>query len=149
MKTIITPVDFSPATAHVIDAAVDLARAVEGKVVLLHVNQPPTVTADYGLAMENVQEIISVTEKASARQLEHLLRDLSNRGVDASSASATGPAVGAIVDAAREGNAAYIVMGSHGHTALYDLLVGSTTHGVLKKANCPVLIVPPKVANDS
>jgi nucleotide-binding universal stress UspA family protein len=34
------------------------------------------------------------------------------------------------------------VMGSHGHTALYDLLVGSTTHGVLMRAQCPVVIVP-------
>jgi len=36
------------------------------------------------------------------------------------------------------------VMGSHGHTALYDLLLGSTTHGVLFRAPCPVVIVPPK-----
>ena len=36
----------------------------------------------------------------------------------------------------------YIVMGSHGHTPLYDLLVGTTTHGVLKNARCPVVIVP-------
>jgi nucleotide-binding universal stress UspA family protein len=35
-------------------------------------------------------------------------------------------------------------MGSHGHTAFYDLLVGSTTHGVLMRANCPVVIVPPE-----
>jgi nucleotide-binding universal stress UspA family protein len=34
------------------------------------------------------------------------------------------------------------VMGSHGHTALYDLLVGSTTHGVLMRAICPVVIIP-------
>ncbi|WP_221029210.1 universal stress protein [Actomonas aquatica] len=144
MKTILTPVDFSPATADVIDAAINLASAVDGRVVLLHANQPPTVTADYGLAMENVQEIISVTEKASARQLEHLLRTLSDRGVDASTANANGPAVAAIVGKAKELEAAYIVMGSHGHTALYDLLVGSTTHGVLKKAPCPVVIVPAK-----
>jgi nucleotide-binding universal stress UspA family protein len=37
-------------------------------------------------------------------------------------------------------------MGSHGHTAFYDLLVGSTTQGVLKKAPCPVLIVPAEKA---
>jgi nucleotide-binding universal stress UspA family protein len=36
------------------------------------------------------------------------------------------------------------VMGSHGHTAFYDLLVGSTTHAVLKRAKCPVVIVPPR-----
>jgi len=34
------------------------------------------------------------------------------------------------------------VVGSHGHGAFYDLLVGSTTHGLLLRASCPVLIVP-------
>jgi nucleotide-binding universal stress UspA family protein len=148
MKTILTPVDFSPATSHVIDAAIELAHAVNGKVVLLHANQPPTVTADYGLAVENVQEIVSVTEKASNQQLEHLLRKLSDRGVDATTVSLNGSAVATIVAQARQLEASYIVMGSHGHTALYDLLVGSTTHGVLKKSPCPVVIVPPESAGE-
>ena len=47
-----------------------------------------------------------------------------------------------IVEQAEKSRADYIVMGSHGHTAFYDLLVGSTTHGVLMRAKCPVLIVP-------
>lgn len=146
MKTILTPVDFSPATTYVLDAAVELAVAHNAKVVLLHVTQPPAVTADYGLAMENVQEIIDVSEKASRQQLEHLLEKLTQRKVEATSVSATGPAVASIVQQAAQLEAAYIVMGSHGHTALYDLLVGSTTHGVLKKAPCPVVIVPPRKA---
>ena len=33
-------------------------------------------------------------------------------------------------------------MGSHGHGAIYELLVGSVTEGVLRKARCPVLVVP-------
>ncbi|MCF3650327.1 universal stress protein [Synoicihabitans lomoniglobus] len=142
MKTILTPVDFSPATAHVLDAAVDLARAVNANIVLLHVNQPPTVTADYGLAMENVQEVIAVSEKASKSQLKHLESQLTARGVEVTTVSGTGPSVPTIVQEARDHHAIYIVMGSHGHTAFYDLLVGSTTHGVLKKAPCPVVIVP-------
>jgi nucleotide-binding universal stress UspA family protein len=47
-----------------------------------------------------------------------------------------------ITSEAERTEADYIVMGSHGHTALYELLVGSTTHGVLKRAHCPVVIVP-------
>ncbi|MCC5022248.1 MAG: universal stress protein [Candidatus Synoicihabitans palmerolidicus] len=137
IKTILTPVDFSPATALVIDAAIELAHAVNGKVELLHATQPPT--ADYGLAMENVQEIISVSEKASRQQLEHLLRRISDRGVACTSVSTHGPAVSGIVEQAKQLEASYVVMGSHGHTALYDLLVGSTTHGVLKKTPCPAL----------
>jgi Zn-dependent M28 family amino/carboxypeptidase len=43
---------------------------------------------------------------------------------------------------AEKHDADFIVMGSHGHTAFYDLLVGSTTHGVLMRSKCPVVIVP-------
>jgi nucleotide-binding universal stress UspA family protein len=55
--------------------------------------------------------------------------------------------VRSILDHAKQVSADYLVMGSHGHTALYDLLVGSTTHGVLLRAPCPVVITPsPKAA---
>ena len=45
---------------------------------LLHVVQPPMVTSDYGLAMENVQEILAVSERAAniATQLGHGTREL-------------------------------------------------------------------------
>jgi nucleotide-binding universal stress UspA family protein len=35
-----------------------------------------------------------------------------------------------------------IVMGTHGHGAMYNLLVGSATKGVLKHSTRPVLLVP-------
>jgi nucleotide-binding universal stress UspA family protein len=35
-----------------------------------------------------------------------------------------------------------IVMGRHGHGAMYNLLVGSVTEGVLKHSGRPVLLVP-------
>jgi nucleotide-binding universal stress UspA family protein len=144
MKTILAPVDFSPATAHVLDTATELARAVQGEVVLLHVVQPPMVTSDYGLAMENVQEILAVSEKAAARQLAHLEERLSTADVPTRTLQVNGAPVAAILEQAKALRAAYVVMGSHGHTAFYDLLVGSTTHGILKKSPCPVVIVPPE-----
>jgi len=39
-------------------------------------------------------------------------------------------------------NADLIVMGTHGHGAMYNLLVGSATKGVLKHSTRPVLLVP-------
>jgi nucleotide-binding universal stress UspA family protein len=144
MKTILTPVDFSPATSLVLDTAMDLARAVGGEVVLLHIVQPPMVTSDYGLAMENVQEILSVSERAATRQLAHLQERLGNADVPTRSLHVNGAPVPAILEQANKLGASYVVMGSHGHTAFYDLLVGSTTQGVLKRSPCPVVIVPPK-----
>jgi nucleotide-binding universal stress UspA family protein len=36
----------------------------------------------------------------------------------------------------------YIVVGSHHHGVLHDLLFGGTAAGLLKNAPCPVVIVP-------
>jgi nucleotide-binding universal stress UspA family protein len=35
-----------------------------------------------------------------------------------------------------------IVVGSHGHGAMYQLLVGSISEGVLRRSNRPVLVIP-------
>ncbi|MFA6962110.1 MAG: universal stress protein [Opitutaceae bacterium] len=143
MKTILTPVDFSSATRSVLDASIDLARGTGARVVLLHTVQPPVITTDYGLTADLLSETMSLTETGARKQLEHLQKILADKGIPAGSRLTYGFAAGNIVEHARKLRAAYIVLGSHGHTAVYDLLVGSTTHAVLKKAPCPVLVVPP------
>ncbi|HDY68944.1 MAG TPA: universal stress protein [Candidatus Scalindua sp.] len=35
-----------------------------------------------------------------------------------------------------------IVVGSHGHGAVYHLIVGSVSEEVLQRSSCPVLVVP-------
>ena len=37
---------------------------------------------------------------------------------------------------------AMIIMGSHGHGALYYLIAGSVTEGVIRHASRPVLVIP-------
>ena len=56
--------------------------------------------------------------------------------------SGSGSPIFRIAEEAKALKADYIVIGSHGHGAFYDLLVGSTTSGVLKKASCAVVVVP-------
>ncbi|CAM2893003.1 universal stress protein [Rariglobus hedericola] len=142
MKTILTPVDFSAATHGVLAAAVELARATDGQVVLLHSVQYPVVTTDYGLTADVMRETIEISQNAATKQIAHLEKLVSAKGVPVSSRMASGFAAGNILDEAKKLRAAYIVLGSHGHTAFYDLLVGSTTNAVLKKATCPVVVVP-------
>jgi len=142
MKTILVPVDFSSVTDAVVAEAAALARAQLGRVELLHVTQPPVITTEYAPYLENISEIMLVSEKAAAKQLARLEDQLKNEGIPSDTQLLTGAPVPHILRQAEEMKADYIVMGSHGHTALYDMLVGSITHGVLKKAACPVLVVP-------
>lgn len=141
MKTILVPIDFSPISEAVTAEAAILAAALGATVVLLAVVEPPAVMNEYA-AMMDIPELIAAGEKNARRQLEDIEERLKGKRISTKSIQVTGGAVPEIVTQAAECKADYIVMGSHGHTAFYDLLVGSTTHGVLNRVTCPVIIVP-------
>lgn len=141
MKTILAPIDFSPASESVVQEAAALARALDAQVVLLTVVQPPVIFTEYASLM-NVAEITTRSEQEAASQLARLEEQLNNDFIKTKAIQLTGSPISHIVAQAAKREADYIVLGSHGHTALYDLLVGSTAHGVLLRATCPVVIVP-------
>lgn len=143
MKTLLVPVDLSSAGATVCTAACDLAKAVSGKLVLLHVVKPPPVVVSeiYAVGPGDEQEMLALANAAGDKRLKALAAKCAQRRVAVRAVKEAGLPVEAILRHARKAD--YIVMGSHGHGAVYDLLVGSTTHGVLRKARCPVIVVPP------
>jgi nucleotide-binding universal stress UspA family protein len=54
-----------------------------------------------------------------------------------------GPAVEAIVEAARYRHADLIVMSSHGRSGVARLVVGSVTERVLRATTVPILVIRP------
>lgn len=87
--------------------------------------------------------MVEEEDKTAEQKLENCRQDIAPhvRIVSTELLSGNLPSEVIAAEATRRG-ADYIVMGSHGHTGLYDLLIGSTTGGVLKRASCPVVIVP-------
>ena len=144
MKTFLVPVDFSAVSEEIIDTAVSFARSFEGKVVLLHVIQPPIITSESALPIEAVQETIQAGEKAAAAKLLAYAGMFHSAGLTVETIVRQGPPVYAILEEANKVKADFIIMGSHGHGKLYDLLVGSTASGVIKRASCGVIIMPPE-----
>jgi nucleotide-binding universal stress UspA family protein len=141
MKTILAPIDFSTSTEAVVAQAATLAKALAGRIVLLSVVQPPVITSEYAPLMDSLGEIAAAAEKATAERLESHRQALQQAGIATETVQLHGAPIPHVLEQAAKFAADYIVMGSHGHTALYDLLVGSTTHGVLLRATCPVVIV--------
>ena len=142
MKTVLAPIDFSAITAAVAGQAAALARTLNARVVFLTVIQPPVMLTEYAPLLHDIAEITAAGEKAAARKLAKLQDELQAGFLTVETVQLVGAPIPHILGEAERTGADYIVMGSHGHTALYDLLVGSTTHGVLKRARCPVVIVP-------
>lgn len=144
MKTILVPVDLSSAAARVCAAACSLAKLTGSRLVLMHVTElAPIVVGDlYAVNASFAAEAAAAAEKYAGRRLAVLARQCTRHGVGVKTVQCTDLPVSAIIGRAKALHAAYIVIGSHGHGAVYDLVAGSTTHGVLRKARCPVLVVP-------
>lgn len=141
MKTILALIDFSPVTATVVAEALQLARWSDGRLVLLHVVQPPSPARDAFPAGRLSAEVLLAAKQEAQLKLEALLKSLPHRPPPVEILRVTGNPVDEILAQAKELDAGYVVMGSHSHGAVYDLLVGSVAQGVLKHAPCPVLIV--------
>ena len=63
-------------------------------------------------------------------------------GLDATALLVCGSAVDTTLKEADILKAGLIVVGTHGHGAVYDVLIGSYSAGIIRKSKLPVLVVP-------
>ena len=142
MKSIVVPVDFSAVTPRVVNAAIKLARMAKARVVLVHVVPAPSAIRNVLPAVEDVRMRTTSTGHEAEKKLLELKRAFRRKYSGIELVHLTGAAARQIVDHARTSGAVYIVIGSHGRSALRDALVGSVASTVIKTAPCPVLVVP-------
>ncbi|HSI15374.1 MAG TPA: universal stress protein [Chthoniobacter sp.] len=142
MKTILVPVDFSDVTPEVVETARKLAAAFEGRLVILNIAEPEPDFVGFEAGPPSVRIATARDFRVERQRLDDIKTQLSSGGSDVTALHIQGPIVEKILHEAGEQQADLIVIGSHGHGAFYDLLVGSVTHGIIKEARCPVVVVP-------
>jgi nucleotide-binding universal stress UspA family protein len=145
MKTILVPIDFSDISTRVVDTARTYAEALGGRLVLVHVSEPEPDFIGFEPGPLTVRMSVARDFKEEHRKLDAAKAAAVQGGVEALALHIQGPLVAKILAEAETHAAELIVIGSHGHGALYELLVGSVTSGVLHGAKCPVLVVPARV----
>lgn len=145
MKNLLVAVDFSDVTHRVVATAEQMARAFGAKVWLLHVVPEISPMASLGevpFHWPASEAELSERFPEEQRQMQGLLADLKGKGLNAESLLIRGFAVIEILAMAEQYEIDMIVMGSHGHGAWYELVVGTVSEGVLRHSPCPALIVP-------
>ena len=144
MKKILVPLDFSSVTDATLRTATRLAEALSAEVVLLHVAAPEPEFVGYEAGPASVREAVAHQLAAEHKRLQDLRQamDLPHGRVKA--LAVQGYTVEKILDEAKRLPADLIIMWSHGHGGLHHLLMGSAAEGVLRKASCPVVLVPPE-----
>ncbi len=122
-------------------AAARLARQLDGALVVVYVAEEletvPRIAVTTGTEERSVREQILHEVR---QRVEEFVRSCCP--AEAAVRIAEGDAVREIVRVAREEGADYLVVGTQAHGVLRELVVGSTTHEILRHAPCPVVVVP-------
>jgi nucleotide-binding universal stress UspA family protein len=146
MKTIVALVDFTDVTSRVVKMAESLAGAMRSHMILLHVVPPEPVVSTLGAEAPAIPQPPSPeTMEAEKAKLQELQESLTSRGLNVTALQFEGPVSETVIDETMKLNADLVVMGSHHHSALYNLFIGSVTADVLKRLSLPVLVVPADV----
>lgn len=142
MKAILIPMDFSDVSNAVIDTTLKLGKAFQSSITLLHVAEPEPDLIGYEPGPPIAREELAQRFHAAHRKLEDYKKPFEEAGLKVQALLVQGFPVKKILSQAAKIDASMIVVGSHGHGAIYNLLVGSVTEGLLKKSRIPVLVVP-------
>jgi nucleotide-binding universal stress UspA family protein len=142
MKIVLAPVDFSDVSGAVVQFAADVAKAFQTSLYLLHVAPPDPYFVGYEPGPQTVRDNVAQKIHQGQRRLQELEAEMKSKGYDVHALLVQGATTDKILQEAKRLEASMIVVGSHGHGALHTLLVGSVAEGLLRKSQCPVLIVP-------
>jgi nucleotide-binding universal stress UspA family protein len=153
-RKILVPLDGSEHSGRALEAAIQIAKNFNSKLVLLTVHhvtitpvtspeltiQAPVIVPD-ALAAEMTERAIEAAHNYDKRILAEAEAKVRSEKIEVETELIDGNAVEEIVRKSEEGKFDLIVMGARGLSTIKKLFIGSVSDGVIKKAPCPVLIV--------
>jgi len=142
MKTIIVSTDFSPAATNAMNYAVDMAKAIDASILLLHVYQVPVSFTDVPVVLVSVDELRKNAE-AQLEELKKNIEHITSGKVKVYTEVKMGDVVDELKQLCDHVRPFAVVMGTKGHSTVERALFGSNTLTAIKKLHWPVICVPP------
>lgn len=145
---ILVPLDLSEYTDHVFNYLLTFLNALtthtgtfQTHVILLHVIERPNLP---GVVENVVADLLRQPEAWAHRTLEEAYAvRVREAGVECRTVIESGKPSQVIVEIARANQVNMIIMGTHGHSGIPHMMLGSVADKVLRLAPCPVLVVRP------
>lgn len=144
-KRLVCAVDFSEWSLAALDEACAIAEESRGAVTAVHVIEWPWsggITSFEGIPSEQAKALCEYRryqESLAQTRLETAVREIGRDRCRVDMKIANGKAYAEILCAAERQRADLVVLGVHGRSSLDVFFFGSTTHQVVRRAQCPVL----------
>lgn len=133
--------DFSENSEPARKLAVDYAKSFGAQLVVIHVIDSGGFPNYLDWVGDELDQILRRTRESAEARLQSLAKECSQEVKEVRTFCKIGSPPKEIVGLANEQSVDLIVVGTHGHTGVKHLVVGSIARSVLKTAHRPVLIV--------
>lgn len=149
MKKVLIGLDYNPGSEQVAREGHKLAKLLGAEVCLIHVltdmsyygvNYPTFMGYEGYNEMLFDLNVISELKEVARNFIETAARHLDDPNV--STHLGDGPTSAAILKYAKDWNADIIVLGTHSHSVLEKVLLGTTASRILEKTEIPVYLIP-------
>jgi nucleotide-binding universal stress UspA family protein len=139
-KKLLVATDFSERCREMLKQSMDIARAVDASIDLVHVRER------FGDLVREGSTRTAYELEAARDSIDRALAETAQRIIDAGiscqTTSLEGSPAHQIVAHAAKTEADVIVLGSRGHGSVLHVLVGSIARRVARTAACVVLVIP-------
>jgi nucleotide-binding universal stress UspA family protein len=139
---ILVAIDLSECTETILRETQNIAGSLSAEVWLLHVAEPDPDFVGYDAGPQSERDAIAKQFHREHSELQALANKLRQEGLDTTALLVQGTTSETILAEALKLQADMVIVGSHGRGAMHELLVGSVSEGVLRRAESPVLVVP-------
>ena len=139
---LVVATDFSAHGMKVLGVARHMGEALGARLWVIHVVAPQSDFRAYGGGARTDRNVAAQELRQEHRLVQAAAAALREDGLEAVGLMIEGPPVQTILDEAGRLEADLIIIGSHGYGAVFSALLGSVSSGVVRKASCPVLVVP-------
>lgn len=155
MKKILVPTDFTPTAENAIEAARMLAKKNNAEILFLNVielnsGEAINTTGDpssYASFADGI--LIQESIKRSEEEMTRLIEVSKNQGLSSKYEIKLGNPFGHIFTSIDENDIDFVVMGTKGASGLSEILIGSNTEKIVRKAKCPVLSIKEPLSESS
>jgi len=141
-KKILVPTDFSDVAEKALDCVKQLKDAGTEEVVILHVIKKTSleVIAQYS-SIRDFKEVEREVEGDAREKLSLIEKELQETGLRVKVRIETGFPFSEILRVEDEEDVSAIVIGSHGLSNIKEILLGSVSESVIRKAKKPVIVI--------
>ncbi len=141
LTRVLCPTDFSDISVKAEAYATALARYYDARLTFLHVAAPTMTTAPYdGIPID--VHLFDEQQRQAARGLAAAQERARAQGVDADVSLRSGDPAREALTMADAQSADIVVLGTQGRSGVAHLVLGSVAEQVMRKASCPVMVVP-------